>query len=184
MKRNALFFDPTPQELTWQSRNLSRYGKPIRVLLKSVSIAGAIWTVYLERRTGIQSQCWALPAPEEYFIISDETAKKIVTQYAWSPLTLNPLSIDKPTTPSIADSFFSANDFMESKDFMREHTKQSSFSKGRIILSPSTKIFYFDLQNLWLLPLRPPWLFHSIGDTLATWSGRNESTAFSCSCSL
>ena len=94
-----------------------------------------------------------LPAPEEFFIkgfveVSDETAKKIVTQYTWSPLTLNPLSIDKPTTPSIADSFFSANDFMESKDFMREHTKQSSFSKGRIILSPSTKIFYFDLQNL------------------------------------
>lgn len=94
-----------------------------------------------------------LPAPEEYFVrgfikITEPSARTLQVEYQWTPLTLDVATIDRPTTASIADGFFKGNSYLESKDFMREHTKRSAFSSGRIILNPDAMIVYFDLQNL------------------------------------
>jgi hypothetical protein len=94
-----------------------------------------------------------LPAPEEYFVkgfikIDDSTSKALREKYSWNAVKLEGTSIDKPATPGIADSFVSGGDYLESPDFMREHTRKSSFSNGRIILNPTTGVIYFDLQDL------------------------------------
>ncbi len=94
-----------------------------------------------------------LPAPEEYFIrgfvkIPNEATKHLLKDFNWNTTKFNISTINKPTTTSIADEFLSSKELLESEDFMRKHTKKSSFSNGRLILSPRSNVLYFDLANL------------------------------------
>jgi len=94
-----------------------------------------------------------LPAPEEYFVrgfikIDEPISKALQAKYPWNSVSFDKTSIDKPSTSSPVDSFLAGGDYLESSDFMREQTKQSSSSNGRMIFSPTARVIYFDLQNL------------------------------------
>jgi hypothetical protein len=83
-----------------------------------------------------------------YIKISEQVNRRIISEFQWKEAHMDIAKFDRPTSSNIVHDFFMPNSHMQSEDFFREHTKQSAFSDGIILLNSKTRTIYFDLSNL------------------------------------
>lgn len=95
-----------------------------------------------------------LPAPEDqrlygYVRISNANKHRILQDYDWQSTQIDTTELTKPVSSSLADQFFSTQDFKQSDDLMRDHAeKVRLFRNGVIIFNPKTNVLYFDLYSI------------------------------------
>ena len=94
-----------------------------------------------------------VPAPDEFYLrgyarVGDADASRLLKAYDWRPVVLDVSALDRPTSSSVVESFASSREFFESAQFMGEHMQKSAFPGGRVVFSPETRQFYFDLRSL------------------------------------